>query len=391
MKSPHPHVAWRLGRPRFSPAANLRALGHKAMDLKHDDGAWFTFGEACDWARRFAAALRAAPGQKPRGRPAAGQQPRLSFGKLVEEWQLSQRWTSQSPRGRKPLAKNTLRDYRQKLKVLADDHPVLWAAPAAAVSVPIMQKVYDAIEEKRGLHTARGVVAVVSAAYKWAITRGRVTGHNPAHGLDKAVPAPRIRVASRAEIAALIAAADALGLPQVGDAIVAGLWTGQRQGDRLAMLAHARDAGRRIFRQSKTGAIVAIRETPELEARLAAARARRLAAGVVDPHVILNEATWRPYVADTYRHDFARVRGKAALACPSVATLRDQDLRDTAVTWMAQGGATIPEIAAVTGHAPETAHAIMRHYLARHPEMADSGLGKMLAWYDANGQTETGL
>ena len=78
-------------------------------------------------------------------------------------------------------------------------------------------------------------------------------------------------------------------------------------------------------------------------------------------------------------------------ACPTVADLRDQDLRDTAVTWMALAGATIPEIIAVTGHTAESATRILKHYLARHPEMADSAIGKMMAWYDGGGETEFGL
>lgn len=388
--SPHPYCVWRNGRPRFSPSPQLRAEGHAARDLKHDDGSWFSFGETCDFARAFMRERAATPKAK-RGRPKAGAVRRVTVGKMVEQWQSSQRWTGEAKRGRKALAANTIRDYRQKLAAVAADFPELWSAPAEAVGVPHMQRVHDELEETRGLATARGAVAVLSSAWKWALTRGVVRGANPCKGLDKAMPPPRVRFGTRAEIAALVAAADALGLPSVGDAILLGLWTGQRQGDRLALCVHSRVGVRRVFRQSKTGAIVAILEAPELEARLVAAGARRRAAAVVGPHVILNEATWRPYVADTYRHDFARVREAAAVTCPSVATLRDQDLRDTAVTWMALAEVTYLEICAVTGHSAETAHQILKHYLARHPEMADSAIRKLVAWYEAGGETEIGL
>lgn len=56
-KSPHPHVSWRNGRPRFQPALTLRAAGHKGRDLRHEDGRWFTFGEAIDWSVAFCAEL----------------------------------------------------------------------------------------------------------------------------------------------------------------------------------------------------------------------------------------------------------------------------------------------------------------------------------------------
>jgi hypothetical protein len=77
--------------------------------------------------------------------------------------------------------------------------------------------------------------------------------------------------------------------------------------------------------------------------------------------------------------------------CPSLADFWDLDLRDTAVTWMALAGATVPEIIAVTGHTLESATRILKHYLARHPEMADSAMRKMVEWYDGGGETEIGL
>ena len=48
-------------------------------------------------------------------------------------------------------------------------------------------------------------------------------------------------------------------------------------------------------------------------------------------------------------------------------------------------------IAAVTGHSHESCTQILKHYLAQHPEMASSAIAKMIAWYDADGETEIGL
>ena len=388
-KNAHPYVDWRGGRPRFSPSPKLRAAGHVARDLKHEDGRWFTLGEAVDWAQAFIAGRKAEP-QAKRGRPTAGAHAqRLTVGKMVEAWKASPRWQDGTKRA---LSPRTRKDYTQKLKVFEDEFPEVWTTPAAAVTLPHLQVCYDELEQRRGLATARGALVVLQACYKWAITRGRVKplAVNPAQGLEKHMPDPRVRFGTRREMLALVAAADAAGRPDVGDAIVMGLWTGQRQGDRLTLKHGGKLKGRRVFRQGKTGAIVHILEAPVLEARLEAAAERRRAAQVVDPHVLLNEHTWKPWAEDTYRHEFAAVRKAAAKACPSVADFHDQDLRDTAVTWMALAGSTIPEITSVTGHSPETAHSILKHYLARHPEMADAAIRKMLAWYDSNGETEFG-
>ena len=386
-RSPHPYIDWRQGRPRFKPSPELRALGHRSFDLKHPDGRWLSKGESVDWSASFKAGL---PKPPPRDKtaPRGSQGPRLTLGRMVEAWQRqSNRWLP-GPRQLRPA---TLRDYRQKLGVIERDFWDVWTSPARSVTHPIVQSLYDEIERTRGLATARASVTILGIAYKWAMTRGKLTlAQNPCHGLDKQIAKPRIRFATRREIAALIAAADAQGLPEIGDAVVMGLWTGQRQGDRLSLLYHGKLKNRRVFRQSKRGAIVHVLEAPELERRLAASLERRKAKGLVDPHVILNERTWRPFVADTYRHDFGQVRAAAALACPSLASLRDQDLRDTAVTWMALAQATIPEIAAVTGHSAEGAHQILKHYLASHPELADSAIRKMIAWFDAGGETEIG-
>ncbi len=243
---------------------------------------------------------------------------------------------------------------------------------------------------------------------------------NPAQNVGMQTLPPRIRIGTREEIAALLAAADAIGLPEIGDMIQLGIWTGQRQGDRLALVDHGLWRGRRVFRQSKTGALVAILEAPELERRLAAAKDRRPARLADERRIVVDEATWKPMSGDRYRKLYGQVRDTAAAGLfvtqagdpvaiggknglstaaamkraaagtiimkvkptPTVADLRDQDLRDTAVTWMALAGATIPEIISVTGHTAESAHTILKHYLAQQPELADAAVAKLIGWYE---------
>ena len=65
----------------------------------------------------------------------------------------------------------------------------------------------------------------------------------------------------------------------------------------------------------------------------------------------------------------------------SLEGFRDQDLRDTAVTWLALAGATLPEIASVTGHSLQSIHDVLKHYLARHPEMAEHAIAKLVEWH----------
>jgi Holliday junction resolvase-like predicted endonuclease len=67
---------------------------------------------------------------------------------------------------------------------------------------------------------------------------------------------------------------------------------------------------------------------------------------------------------------------------PSVADARDQDLRDTAVTWLARAGCTMMEIAQITGHSLQSIQQTLRHYLSSHPEIADHAIAKLVAWYE---------
>ena len=444
-----PYVLWRDGRPRFEPGPAVRRLGFSGEDLRHPDGRWYTRGEALDWSEDFSRRLEARRAQvesagrlKARKRKGGPRPALYTVAMLLQEWrnpEINPRFGTEGvavgKRQQRPLADTTKRSYGDGARIIEKDHPDIYNSAVAALDTEIIYGMYESLWEGHGLHTARRAVATLSSAISWAIRKGRVRlPVHPCKGLSMQVPEPRLRVAGREEIAALVAAADALGRPEIGDAIMLGVWTGQRQADRLALLAHKDGLirGRRLFRQQKTGAIVAILEAPQLSARLAAAAERRRAASVVDPHVVLNErGGWIPFVASTYRQYYREVRDAAAagivrhaetgavIVCDpepaarrlrrqprpvmttfaarvaageipvvtpveSVGDFRDQDLRDTCVTWMALGGATIGEIVSVTGHSTDSASTILRHYLARHADMADSAIKKMIAWEEGD-------
>lgn len=67
---------------------------------------------------------------------------------------------------------------------------------------------------------------------------------------------------------------------------------------------------------------------------------------------------------------------------PSIRDLRDQDFRDTAVTWLARAECTPFEIASITGHSFATVMDILKHYLALDDGMSDRAIEKMVTWYE---------
>lgn len=430
-KTSIPYIVWRDGKPRFVPSPELRGLGYKGENLRHADGRWFTRGEALDWAERRQREAQA-KGQAireeaerlarkrrqvfaPPAAPAVRVTSIYTVARLVDDWLLSPVFLRPAARGAiRPEAGDgqrsyrTMVDYRQKMRALEAHDRDLYYSAVEALDQPILAGLHESLWQARGLHTANGVLRVLSIAISWGIRRGKVRlPVNPAFHLGTPKPKPRLRFASRAEIEALVAAADAIGRPEMGDMIILGVWTGQRQADRLALLHKTGPAipNRRVFRQQKTGAIVIIPEAPELRARLSASRARRVAAGILDRHVVLDERTWRPFLADWYRHVWDDVRAAAVAGVPTedatadaprwivpptpgLAGFRDQDLRDTAVTWMGLAGLTIPEICSITGHSEASAYSIMKHYLALHPDMASAGMAKLITWYETSDKTE---
>lgn len=390
------HVAWREGRPRFVPSRGLREQGFKGQDLRHDDGRWFSPGEALDWSDAFCRSLasdevKRGPAVKSEGKRETAATAAASvavrrtvypLSRLFEDWLQSPRILSKRPA--------TIKDYRQKSRVIQDHDPDLWACEVAALDRPICYGLYEELWKERGLATARGVLTVLGIAIKWGLNSGKIRGlaFNPARDLDMQQPPPRARFLSKSEFLALVEAAERLGRPDMADVFYTGVWTAQRQADRLALKLSAIRNGRFVVRQQKTGAIVNAPVAPELKKRWDEAAIRRQGKNLKSVFVHLNEATWQPWNHYTYRNLFAEIRAEAAKQVPTVATVQEKDFRSTGVTWMAMSGLTLPEICAVSGHSLQGATLILRHYLALHPEMATTAIGKLVEWYEAGGNAE---
>jgi len=388
-----PHITWRDGRPRFSPSASLRKLGFAGKDLRHENGSWFTAGQALDWSNQLQKEIDQKRGKsKPRGKRNPANH--YTVMQLLHDFQHPKLNPRFDPNKQGHLALKSRQGYGFGARTIERAHINLYASPVAALDRPICRNLFERIWDAHGLSTANNAMRTLSAAISWGMLTGRVKlSTNPATKLKMQQAAPRVRFGTRNEILALVEAADAIDLPAIGDSIIAGVWTGQRQTDRLQLIERDSSGKRRIFRQNKTGAIVAILKAPELENRLSQAKQRRAAANIINGHMILNEARWQPYTQKEYNRDFNLVKAEAVKrsGINTLPDFLDLDLRDTAVTWMALAGCEIPEIVSVTGHTLQSATKILKHYLAQHPEMADSAIRKMITWYDDEGETEIGL
>jgi len=150
-------------------------------------------------------------------------------------------------------------------------------------------------------------------------------------------------------------------------AFMLALWTGQRQGDLLALAWSAYDGEKIRLRQHKTGARVVIPVGAPLKALLDATPRRS--------PVVLVTLDGRPWTPDGFR-----VSWRKAVAKAGISGLTFNDLRGTAVTRLALAGCTEAEIATLTGHSLRDARSILdAHDLARDPALAESAIRKLEA------------
>lgn len=389
----------------WQPSKSLRKLGWTSLRLKHEDGTPILERlEAADAAEALNRSLDAARGgaedpERPKPLPRV---PALSVAHAIRLYKDTKRYQRLKPKTRAEYGYCL-----NKIEAWAGDQPVRGLTPLA------IEAYYEGLADTPAM--ANAVLRVLRILLKSAKKHGLVAA-NAAQDVELIGTAPRLHLWPDEELEAYLVVADQGDpgrglppLPSIGDAVLLAYYSGQRQGDCLALKEAGFQSGRVQLKQSKRGKWISVPATPRLLARLedanrraeALLRARRealLARGrarearaLARETVILCELTARRWNQFTFRHYFARIRAAAAEGsnalgrppCPSIAGSQFLDLRDTAVTRLAKAGCTIPEICAITGHSERTCYEILKHYLALDSEIADNAIAKLVAWEEA--------
>jgi integrase len=268
------------------------------------------------------------------------------------------------------LAASTKKDYRRHLLTLErefGDMPLVALEDRRARGEVQAWRDRLAIKSRRQADYA---FAVFARTLSWAKNRGIVTV-NPCERGGRVYRAERTdRVWTFEDEAAFYASAP----KHLHAALALALWTGQRQGDLLALRWQDFDGKTIRLRQSKSRTHVEIPVSPVLQAHLAALREKlpeddREIAGLT----ILRTDRDTPWTSSGFRASWRKARIKAGIDGVSF-----HDLRGTAVTRLAMADCTVPEIATITGHSLKDVGAILdSHYLNRDRLLAEKAIAKL--------------
>ena len=203
---------------------------------------------------------------------------------------------------------------------------------------------------------------VLNIAMNWALDR-ELIDRNPFARAGKLYGGTRVeKIWTAEQERALLAVAP----PHIALAFLLALYTGQRQGDLLALEWSAYDGDRIALRQRKTGVRVTVKLVSTLKQVLD--RTEREHA-----RILITARGGEPWTENGFRASWGKVKIEAG-----IAGLTFHDLRGTAVTRLFLAGGNEAEIATITGHSLKDVRSILdAHYFHRDTRLADSGIAKL--------------
>lgn len=212
------------------------------------------------------------------------------------------------------------------------------------------QVVIDYIEGFETPRKQHAAATVLSCLFNEAMYRGLVAS-NPAQKLRLEPPARRDAMWQPAELDAFFEATREAD-PAVCTYFMLARYTAQRPGDCLAMTWHQYNGRSIKLKQKKTGRLIETPAHSDLRAYLDGLKQPSIQiAGVEPTRTISGRALeWRRKLG--------------------IEHLRLADLRRSAMVAMAEAGAEIQDIAAVSGHSIENTQQILETYLPRTAKMA---------------------
>lgn len=272
---------------------------------------------------------------------------------------------------------STQAEYR---RILAKVEERFGTMPIAALASPKVRGVFLDYQEEIGIDRPREAdnrLSVLSAVFSHAKARGTIKD-NPLDGFCRIYGVDRSEIIWRAEDIARFMEHAPVELQRV---MIMAIHTGQRYGDLIRLRWSDFDGQGFRLRQGKTKATVFVPCTRALLAMLTdTPRHGPYVLTRADGRPWFTEGSdkelakaWRRHMdaAGFYPRPFAELSKAEKQAC-----LHFHDLRGTAITLLAEAGATVPQIVAITGHTLQSATRILEKYQATTRAMADAAILK---------------
>lgn len=329
---------WRVW---WEPNASARSLNFAAVELDPDRATW-----SVRQAKQLNLDVeRARRGETSRPTTAGGR----TVDALIHDYRHSRMFQR--------LADKTRSGYDINLNAIARK----WGGrPVAEFTKPVLRTWYETLHTGSGPAQAQALIRMFSILFSHAEMMGwRPENSNPCFRLKMDSVRRRSRSATWAEFDALLTAADRLGHHAMACGIALATLTAQRQTDIINAApgdfrrVTVGDGGDRrevwaweLIRSKKDnyGIIalhdeVAWRVTTEIQS-----------AADDQSHLLIDEATGRPYSGDLFRKRWAAIRALAAKSQPSLRDLQFRDLRRTFAVWARAGGGLKEDIGDVLGN-----------------------------------------
>jgi integrase len=254
------------------------------------------------------------------------------------------------------LSLGTVKYYNRFLREIEGLGPAL---PFASFT---RRAVVNFIESYPKAFQRRQAAAVLKNLFKLARYHGVVAIDETA-GLRLKTSRPRDRIWTDDEVGRWIEVAGAED-PHMTTAFLLLQFTAQRPTDVLRMTWPQYSGSAIRLRQQKTGALLDIPVHPVLRDHL-----DRLSRS--GPSLTIVAFRGRPVKYLRFNERFRRVAERAGIDAQA------RDLRRTAMLRMAEAGATVPQIASVSGHSIEATQRILETYLPRNRDLAEIAITRL--------------
>lgn len=270
----------------------------------------------------------------------------------------------------KKLSENSKRMYRTMIKQASTmkigQSPVLFGEMKATnVSPDHADRLYQDLCSLKSIHRATHVCKVMRKVWFVGLRAGRVRS-NPFAKMDLRSLEDRTVLWEPKQVEKFIETADELGMHSIGTLALLCYDLCQRPGDMRQLTWEGYHDGYFEFTQEKTGTIVTIPASPRLMDRIQSIKPSNASQ---EDHIVLCEATGRPYD----RRLYAKWASKVRLAAGLPSNLQIRDLRRTGATEMAEAGCTEDELRSVTGHQSRD---VLSIYVRPTVRLAAAGINK---------------